>query len=140
MNSYHQGQKLPTLKFEVKSMAVIAGTIAVLDFFPALIEREYAMSVGHEHIFMNTPLLLTLMDRYVLDWSGPAARIKSHGLVMRKPVYAGTTVDIDGTVTAIRPFAGSSLAGSGTEVEVALSITHEGEQRTKGSVTIVLPK
>lgn len=139
MSEYFEGQKLPTVEFEVRSMAVITANIATLDFFPALIEADYAKSVGHRTIFMNTMSLLALMDRYVLDWAGRDAQIKSHELAMRKPVYADMTVNIDGTVTAVRPFAGSSLAGAGTEIEVSVTITADGGARTTGKVNFVVP-
>lgn len=139
MSGYHEGQKLPTWQFAVKSVSAITVHVAVLDYFPAMLERDYAQRNGYPDLFMNTAALLTLFDRYVLDWAGPTARIRKHGLVMRKPVHVGTTVDFDGTVSAVRPFAGSSLAGPGTEVELSLTISHEGEQRTTASVTIVVP-
>ncbi|WIW89506.1 hypothetical protein K3M67_05965 [Sphingobium sp. V4] len=138
MTSYAIGQTLPDVPFEPNSLAVIAANVATVDFFPGLIDPDYARKVGHKTVFMNTMTLLSLMDRFVLDWA-PEGRVKSHELVMRKPAYAGMAVTVQGEVTGVSPFAGSNIAGPGTEIEVSIKIVGEDQLCTTGKVNIVVP-
>jgi len=138
MSQYAVGDALPNMQFHCDTMSVIASNVATLDFFPGLIDPDFAREVGHDTVFMNTMTLLSLMDRYVLDWA-PEGRISWHEISMRKPAYAGVPLDISGEIAAVADFPGNSLAGPGKEIEVSLKIVGEGQLRTLGKVGVVLP-
>lgn len=139
MSTYRTpGERLPPLTLETDNMAVIVANVATMDFFAGLIDPDFARKVGHSSVFMNTMTQLSLMNRLVLE-ALPEARVKWHELTMRKPIYGGVTIEVSGEVAATRPFAGSKLAGPGTEIEFVVEIHAEGELRTKGKVAVVVP-
>lgn len=138
MSNYTVGSELPSASLKLDTMTVATGNIATADFFPGLIDPDYAREAGHETVFMNTMALQSLMNRYVLDWV-PEGRIRWHEISMRKPAYAGVMLEITGEISAVSDFAGSSLVGPGTEIEVSLKIMGDGELRTLGKVGVVVP-
>ena len=52
-------------------------------------------------IFVNILTDPGLVQRYVTDWAGPSARIKTIGLRLGVPWYAYDTVTFSGEVTAV---------------------------------------
>lgn len=138
MSAYTVGQLLPEVVFNTTTVGVIAANIVTVDFFPGLIDPDYARSAGHRTVFMNTMSLLSLMDRFVLDIV-PEGRIKSHEIAMRKPAYAGMALAIAGEVTAVSPFSGSRLVGAGSALDITVTVSAEGERCASGKVTVVVP-
>jgi len=138
MTSFAIGQQLPSLSLEPDTMGIIVGNVGTFDFFPGLIDPDFARSVGHKSAFMNTMVQLSLMDRFALE-AMPEGRIRSHELTMRKPIYGGMALEVTGTVTGSAPFAGSKLAGPGTEYQIDLEIRVGADVHTKGKVSVVVP-
>lgn len=138
MNTYTIGNKLPSATLKCDTMTVITANVATSDFFPGLIDPDYARDVGHDTVFMNTMTLQSLMNRYVLDWA-PEGRISWHEISMRKPAYAGIALEISGEISAVNDYPGSSLTGPGTEIEVSITIVGDGALRTVGKVAVVVP-
>lgn len=138
MSSYAIGQELPPISIEPDTLAVIVGNASTFDFFPGLIDPDFARSVGHKTVFINTLQQLNMMNRLALE-AMPEGRIKSNEIAMRKPVYAGEVIGVRGKVSGTVPFAGSKLAGPGTEYQLDVEIHVGDEVRTKGKVSVVLP-
>lgn len=138
MSNYAVGSELPRASLKCDTMTVVTANVATLDFFPGLIDPDYAREVGHDTVFMNTMTLQSLMNRYVLDWA-PAGRISWHEISMRKPAYAGVMLEISGEVSAVSDYPGSSLVGPGVEIEVSIKIMGDGDLRTLGKVGVVVP-
>lgn len=64
-------------------------------------DRDLAQAKGSKDIFVNILTDTGLVQRYVTDWAGPSALIKSIGLRLGVPWYAYDTVTFSGEVTAI---------------------------------------
>ena len=64
-------------------------------------DRDLAQAKGSKDIFVNILTDTGLVQRYVTDWAGPTALIKSIGLRLGVPWYAYDTVTFSGEVTAI---------------------------------------
>ena len=138
MTGFAIGQDLPPITIEPDTLAVIVSNVGTFDFFPGLIDPDYARSVGHKTVFINTMIQLNMMNRLALE-AMPEGRIRSHEIVMRKPLYGGEVIGVRGRVTGTAPFAGSKLAGPGTEVQLDVEIHVADEVRTKGKVSVVIP-
>lgn len=132
------GTALPPLSLSCDAMTVITANVATADFFPGLIDPDYAREIGHDTVFMNTMTLQALMNRYVLDWA-PDGRISWHEISMRKPAYAGLSLEVSGEIMAATDYPGSGLVGPGTELEVAIKIFGDGDLRVVGKVGVVIP-
>jgi hypothetical protein len=64
-------------------------------------DRDKAQAKGSKDIFVNILTDTGLVQRFVTDWAGPNAVIKSIGLRLGVPWYAYDTVTFTGEVTAV---------------------------------------
>ena len=64
-------------------------------------DRDKAQAKGSKDIFVNILTDTGLVQRYITDWAGPSAFIKSIGLRLGVPWYAYDTVTFNGEVTAV---------------------------------------
>jgi hypothetical protein len=133
------GAELPALRFEVKYLSCVAASVATVDFFPALLDADYARSVGHPTIFMNTMTLFALIDRFVTDWSGADGFIHSHEVTMHRPTYAGITAEVTGSVTHVGEGPSQDIQWCRL-VEVAVSVSDAKGVTASGVVTVALPQ
>src|SRR6201992_2067540 len=95
------GTKLPELRLEGTPTFIISTALATRDFQDVHHNRDLAQAKGSKDIFVNILTDTGLVQRYVTDWAGPAARIKSIGLRLGVPWDAYDTVTFSGEVTAI---------------------------------------
>ena len=75
--------------------------IATRDYQDVHHDRDKAQAKGSKDIFVNILTDTGLVQRYVTDWAGPTAVIKSIGLLLGVPWYAYDTVTFTGEVTAV---------------------------------------
>lgn len=132
-----KGLNLPPLRLELSVRRVVLTPAYTFDPFPGHYDVEYARSIGHPTIFMNTMPLLGLLDRVVTDWAGPDAVIVRHSISLRAPAYAGMTLSVDGHVVDKRR---REVSGDwpATVVEVAAKISADGRACASGEVTVAL--
>jgi hypothetical protein len=64
-------------------------------------DRDKAQAKGSKDIFVNILTDTGLVQRYITDWAGPTAVIKTIALRLGAPWYAYDTVTFKGEVTAI---------------------------------------
>ncbi|RCG32425.1 acyl dehydratase [Sphaerisporangium album] len=89
------GAALPPLRIDVTPISVVSAEPATTD----------APSVHHEprrarDDFLNILTTMGLVERYVTDWVGPEALIRSINVRLGVPAYAGDTLTFNGTVAA----------------------------------------
>ena len=53
---------------------------------------------GTRDIFLNTPNQAAWFERFVTDWTGPTGRLGRLRFKMRKPIFPGDTMVIEGVV------------------------------------------
>jgi hypothetical protein len=95
------GTILPELKLHGTPTFIISTALATRDFQDVHHDRDLAQAKGSKDIFVNILTDTGLVQRYVTDWAGPSALIKSIGLRLGVPWYAYDTVTFSGEVTAV---------------------------------------
>ena len=95
------GTKLPELKLYGDPTFIVSTALATRDFQDVHHDRDKAQGKGSKDIFVNILTDTGLVQRYITDWAGPSALIKSIGLRLGVPWYAYDTVTFSGEVTAI---------------------------------------
>ncbi len=95
------GAKLPELSFYGDPTFIVSTAIATRDYQDVHHDRDKAQSKGSKDIFVNILTDTGLVQRFLTDWAGPRAVIKSIGLRLGVPWYAYDTVTFAGEVTAV---------------------------------------
>ena len=95
------GTKLPELKLYGDPTFIVSTAIATRDYQDVHHDRDKAQAKGSKDIFVNILTDTGLVQRYVTDWAGPSAIIKSISLRLGVPWYAYDTVTFRGEVLAI---------------------------------------
>jgi MaoC like domain len=95
------GAKLPGLSLYGDPTFIVSTAIATRDYQDVHHDRDKAQAKGSKDIFVNILTDTGLVQRYVTDWAGPTAIIKSISLRLGVPWYAYDTVTFKGEVTAI---------------------------------------
>jgi hypothetical protein len=96
------GTKLPELKLFGDPTFIVSTAIATRDYQDVHHDRDKAQAKGSKDIFVNILTDTGLVQRYITDWAGPGAVVKSIGLRLGVPWYAYDTVTFTGEVTAVR--------------------------------------
>jgi hypothetical protein len=95
------GATLPELSLYGDPTFIVSTAIATRDYQDVHHDRDKAQAKGSKDIFVNILTDTGLVQRYVTDWAGPTAIIKSISLRLGVPWYAYDTVTFKGEVTAI---------------------------------------
>ena len=95
------GTKLPELSLYGDPTFIVSTAIATRDYQDVHHDRDKAQAKGSKDIFVNILTDTGLVQRYVTDWAGPTAVIKSISLRLGVPWYAYDTVIFRGEVTAV---------------------------------------
>jgi hypothetical protein len=96
------GTVLPELKIEGTPTFIISTALATRDFQDVHHDRDLAQAKGSKDIFVNILTDTGLVQRFLTDWAGPTALIKSIGLRLGVPWYAYDTITFSGEVTAVQ--------------------------------------
>ncbi|MEU8359687.1 MaoC family dehydratase [Nonomuraea sp. NPDC048882] len=94
------GAALPELSIELTPTVVISTALATRDFTPVHHDTAIARAQGSKDIFLNILTTMGLVERYVTDWAGPRAVIRSIDVKLGVPAYAGDRLTFTGTVVA----------------------------------------
>ena len=95
------GTKLPELSFYGDPTFIVSTAIATRDYQDVHHDRDKAQAKGSKDIFVNILTDTGLVQRFLTDWAGPSAMVKSIGLRLGVPWYAYDTVTFTGEVTAV---------------------------------------
>jgi acyl dehydratase len=127
------GESLPPLDLRVTPTVVVAGAIASRDFMPVHHDRDYAVAQGAPDIFMNILTTTGYVSRFVTDWAGPTAVLRTIAIRLGGPAPAGYQLRFTGQV------AQQTAVGPQRVLEVAMQATNELGLHVTGSVTLELP-
>ncbi|RUP39409.1 MAG: hypothetical protein EKK60_06985 [Gordonia sp. (in: high G+C Gram-positive bacteria)] len=92
---------LPPLTIEATPTFVVSTALATRDFQDVHHDRDLAQQRGSKDIFVNILTDTGLVERFVTDWAGPAARVGSIALKLGVPWYAYDTLTFTGEVTNV---------------------------------------
>ena len=101
MSDVRVGDELPTLEVPLTRTLIVAGAIASRDFQIVHHDPYAAIERGSQDIIMNILTTNGFVGRFVTDWAGPAARLRSVKLRLGAPNYPGDTMQMTGRVTAL---------------------------------------
>jgi len=87
---------LPELVLDVTPTLVISTAISTRDFQDVHHDRDRAVQRGGKDIFLNILTTTGLVQRYVTDWAGPDALVRSIAIRLGVPCYAGDTLTFSG--------------------------------------------
>jgi len=93
------GDTLPSLEIPITTGLIVGGAVATRDYEPVHHDRAAAQATGLPDVFMNILTSQGLMSRFVTDWSGPEAEVKSLALRLGAPNLPGMIMTITGEVT-----------------------------------------
>ncbi|MFC4012447.1 MaoC/PaaZ C-terminal domain-containing protein [Nonomuraea purpurea] len=124
------GAVLPELSIDLTPTVVVSTALATMDFTPVHHDTELARAQGSKDIFLNILTTMGLVERYVTDWAGPGAVIRSINVKLGVPAYAGDRLTFAGTVVPD--------ADGGFTVEVRGKVSL-GDHAT-GTVAFTLPE
>jgi acyl dehydratase len=127
------GDDLPTFELAVTSTVIVAGAIASRDFMPAHHDREFAKAQGAPDIFMNIMTTNGYVSRFVTDWAGPGAVVRSIKIRLGAPAIPGQPLRFSGQV------ARTSREGDECVIEVAIRAANELGDHATGTVVVTLP-
>src|SRR3978361_2571367 len=86
------GTKLPELTLYGDPTFIVSTAIATRDYQDVHHDRDKAQAKGSTDILVNILTDTGLVERFITDWAGPAALIKSIGLRLGVPWYAYDTI------------------------------------------------
>ncbi|WP_184616199.1 acyl dehydratase [Sphaerisporangium krabiense] len=93
-----RGATLPPRRVAVTPATVAA--LATMEHGPVPHEAGRAVVHGDTDVVLNILTTMGLVERYVTDWVGPEALIRSINVRLGVPAYAGDTLTFNGTVAA----------------------------------------
>jgi hypothetical protein len=120
------GTELPPLTIEVTPTFVISTAIATRDFQDVHHDRDAAIARGSKDIFVNILTDTGLVQRFVTDWAGPQAFVRSIKIRLGVPCYAYDTLVLSGQV----------VSRDGDEVTVRVTGTGNLGEHIAGTVTV----
>ncbi|OXM47229.1 MaoC family dehydratase [Amycolatopsis alba] len=125
------GTELPPLTIEATPTFVVSTALATRDFQDVHHDRDAAVRRGSKDIFLNILTDTGLVQRFVTDWAGPEAFVRSIKIRLGVPCYAGDTLTFTGRVTERDGddvvIAVSGVDGLGEHVVGTVAITLGGE-------------
>ncbi len=127
------GDELPTFELPLSYTRIVAGAIASRDFMPAHHEKEYAQAQGAPHIFVNIMTTNGLLARFLTDWAGPDAMLRSLKVRLGAPAIAGHVLTFTGRIESVRTEGDEGVA------EIALQASTELGAHATGTATLTLP-
>ena len=92
------GDKLPSLDIDITTGLIVGAAIATRDYEPVHHNKAEAQAAGLPDVFMNILTSQGLMQRFVTDWSGPDAVVKSLDVKLGAPNVPGMVMTVTGEV------------------------------------------
>jgi len=135
LGTVHEGDRLPTLSYDVTATTVVLGALASRDWRPMHHDYDFAVNRnGLRNVFLNTPNQAAWFERYVTDWTGATGRLGRMQFRMKSSVFPGDTMRLDGVVES----AEKDETGCGW-VSLAVTLSVDGQPMTDCAVRVALP-
>jgi acyl dehydratase len=127
------GDELPGFELPVTATVIVAGAIASRDFMPAHHDADFARDQGAPHLFMNILTTNGYVSRFVTDWAGPEARLRSIAIRLGAPAVPGRALRFTGRVAEVREEDGERV------IELAVRAASDLGDHATGTVVLGLP-
>ncbi|MET8852178.1 MaoC family dehydratase [Amycolatopsis sp. NPDC004625] len=129
MTAVAEGTELPPLTIEASPTFVVSTALATRDFQDVHHDRDAAVERGSKDIFLNILTDTGLVQRFVSEWAGPEALIRSIKIRLGVPCYAYDTLT----------FTGRVVSADGRDVVVSVSGVDSLGEHVAGTVEVTLP-
>jgi acyl dehydratase len=131
------GTSLPALSFDPTVAKTVLTPAATFDSYPVHYDLEFARGLGLPHMFLNSMPILGLVNRLVTDWAGPDVFVLRHEIAIKRSLYVGIPIRVEGTVAAVAP-APATQAGltAGPVVDVDVVIWSGQEPCVTASISL----
>ena len=123
------GLQLPELTIEASVRNIVATAIATRDYQDVHHDIATAQAKGSKTIFTNILTSNGYVLRYVTDFFGPLTVVKTSTIRLGVPNYAGDTMTMRGSVTAV----------DGKRVEVSVKGSNSMGDHVIGTVEVEVP-
>jgi len=130
-SSVKAGDTLTSLDVPLTRTLIVSTAIATRDYQIVHHDPDVAKERGSQDIIMNILTSNSFVGRFVTDWTGPDAVLRSVKIRLGAPNYPGDTMVITGEVTALD--AGERL------VTVAVKGSNSLGDHMNATVEVVLP-
>ncbi|MDT7796634.1 MAG: 3-oxo-4,17-pregnadiene-20-carboxyl-CoA hydratase beta subunit [Actinomycetota bacterium] len=124
-----EGTELPPLTIEATPTFVVSTALATRDFQDVHHDRDSAVNRGSKDIFLNILTDTGLVQRFVSEWAGPEALIRSIKIRLGVPCYAYDTLT----------FTGRVVSCEGRDAVVSVSGVDSLGEHVAGTVEVTLP-
>jgi acyl dehydratase len=128
------GDELPVFELPVTSTVIVAGAIASRDFMPAHHDADFARAQGAPHMFMNILTTNGYVARFVTDWAGPEAKLRSIKIRLGAPAIPGKALRFTGRVEKVND------EGDERVIEVAVRAANDLGDHATGTVAVGVPR
>ena len=122
------GDELPPLEIPLTRSTIVATAIASRDYTEVHHDPTIAVERGTPDIYMNILSTNGFVGRFITDWAGPDAVLRSVKIRLGAPNHPGDTMVISGTVTK----------KDGNVVEVTLQGANRIGDHVTGTVAVEL--
>jgi len=123
------GDELPALEIPLTRTLIVATAIASRDYQDVHHDPSLAEMRGSPDIFMNILTTQGICARYLTDWAGPDAIVKSVKTRLGGPNMPGDTLKIRGVVVAV----------DGPKVDVEVAGSNSWGNHVTATFTLELP-
>jgi len=127
------GDEMPAFDLPVTSTVIVAGALASRDFMPAHHDASFAKAQGAPDLFMNIMSTNGYVSRFVTDWAGPDAMLRSIKIRLGAPAVPGQPLRFRGKVVRKTDDRGECV------VEVEISAANDLGDHATGTVVLTLP-
>ena len=128
------GDELPVFALPVTTTVIVAGAIASRDFMPAHHDPDFARAQGAPHMFMNILTTNGYVARFVTDWAGAEARLRSIKIRLGAPAVPGQALRFTGRVEKMND------EGDERVIEVSVRAANDLGDHATGTVTVGVPR
>ena len=127
------GDELPVFVLPVTTTVIVSGAIASRDFMPAHHDPDFARAQGAPHMFMNILTTNGYVARFVTDWAGPEARLRSIKIRLGAPAIPGEPLRFSGRVEKVSQDRDERV------IEVSVRAANDLGDHATGTVLLGLP-
>ncbi len=127
------GDELPSYDLPVTAAVIVAGAIASRDFMPAHHDKDFATAQGAPDVFMNILTTNGYVSRFITDWAGPQAMLRSINIRLGAPAVPGEALRFTGQVTQ------TGREGDERVIEVSIRAANTLGDHATGTVVLTLP-
>ena len=127
------GDELPELVIELTPTVIVSTAIASRDYQDVHHDRDLAHKKGSKDIFMNILSTNGFVGRYVTDWAGPSAVLRSVKIRLGAPNYPYDKMRLTGSVES------KDLVDGEGRVELKIRGANQLGDHVKGIVQLLLP-